>query len=171
MFLQKSIPLTYGSGQNRNCLFSSKLLSCTVNLGVITQEKHLCRFYKKIHAIKSFFLGGGWYVIMIASCGRGVEGVVPDDYEFYLPEYVGHGFAKMVIKTISIATNLDPGPFQSVNYSTHLCIHIIKRRDKGISQIVKTQESNGYHKTSLDGSGCCRFCRLPCTCTGSSCTW
>ena len=125
---------------------------------------------------------------MIASCGRGVEGVVPDDYnitrggrgalgtpdsdyEFYLPEYVGHGFAKMVIKTISIATNLDPGPFQSVNYSTHLCIHIIKSRDKGISQIVKTQESNGYHKTSLDGSGCCRFCRLPCTCTGLSCTW
>ena len=91
---------------------------------------------------KVFFLGGGWYVIMIASCGRGVEGGVPDDYnitrgegalgtpdsdyEFYLPEYVGHGFAKMVIKTISIATNLDPGPFQSVNYSTHLCIHIIK---------------------------------------------
>ena len=26
------------------------------------------------------FFGGGWYVIMIASCGRGVEGVVPDDY-------------------------------------------------------------------------------------------
>ena len=34
----------------------------------------------KVHAIKGFFLGGGWYVIMIASCGRGVEGVVPDDY-------------------------------------------------------------------------------------------
>ena len=45
------------------------------------------------------------------------------DYEFYLPEYVGLGFANMVIKTTSIATNLDPGPFQSVNYSTHLCIH------------------------------------------------
>ena len=29
---------------------------------------------------KVFFLGGGCYVIMIASCGRGVEGVVPDDY-------------------------------------------------------------------------------------------
>ena len=86
---------------------------------------------------------------MIASCGRGVEGVVPDDYnitrgggalrtpdseyEFYPPEYVGHSFAKMVIKTISIATNLDPGPFQSVNYSTHLCIHIINSEDKGIS--------------------------------------
>ena len=59
---------------------------------------------------KVFFLGGGWYVIMIASCGRGVEGVVPDDYnitwgegslgspesdyETYVPEYFGHGFAK-----------------------------------------------------------------------------
>merc|ERR1711954_518419 len=101
---------------------------------------------------------------MIASCGRGVEGVVPDvynitrggvgralrtpdsEYKFYPPEYVGHGFAKMVNKTISIATNLDPGPFQSVNYSTHLCIHIIKSKDIGKSQIVKTQESNGYHK-------------------------
>ena len=29
---------------------------------------------------KVFFWGGGCYVIMIASCGRGVEGVVPDDY-------------------------------------------------------------------------------------------
>ena len=136
--------------------------------GVITQGKTSLQVLQKIHAIKSFcFLGGGWYVIMIASCGRGVEGVVPDDYNITR----GPGFAKMVIKTISIATNLDPGPFQSVNYSTHLCIHIIKSRDKGISQIVKTQESNGYHKTSLDGSGCCRFCRLPCTCTGLSCTW
>ena len=90
----------------------------------------------------------------------GALGTPDSDYEFYLPEYVGHGFAKMVIKTISIATNLDPGPFQSVNYSTHLCIHIIKSRDKGISQIVKTQESNGFHKTALGGSGCCRLCRL-----------
>ena len=154
--------------------------------GYYTRKNIFAGFTKNPCNQKSFF-GGGWYVIMIASCGRGVEGVVPDDYnitrgggalrtpdsdyKFYLPEYVGHGFAKMVIKTISIATNLDPGPFQSVNYSTHLCIHIIKSRDKGISQIVKTQESNGYHKTSLDGSGCCRFCRLPCTCTGLSCTW
>ena len=57
------------------------------------------------------------------SHGGGALGTPDSDYEFYLPEYVGHGFAKMVIKTISIATNLDPGPFQSVNYSTHLCIH------------------------------------------------
>ena len=121
-------------------------------------------------------MGGEWrglcLMITISHGGGGGGSQDPDsDDEFYLPEYVGHGFAKMVIKTISIATNLDPGPFQSVNYSTHLCIHIIKSRDKGISQIVKTQESNGYHKTSLDGSGCCRFCRLPCTCTGLSCTW
>ena len=84
------------------------------------------------------FLGGGWYVIMIASCGRGVEGVVPDDYnitwgggalgtpdsdyEFYLPEYVGHCFAKMVIKTISIATNIDPGPILSVSLIARLMI-------------------------------------------------
>ena len=81
MFLQKSIPLTYGSGQNRNCLFSSKLLSCTVNLGVITQGKtSLQVLQKNLCNQKLFFLGGGWYVIMIASCGRGVEGVVPDDY-------------------------------------------------------------------------------------------
>ena len=33
---------------------------------------------------QKFFLGGGWYVIMIASCGRGVEGVVPDDYTITL---------------------------------------------------------------------------------------
>ena len=48
--------------------------------GVITQGKTPLQVLQKIHAIKSFFLGGGWYVIMIASCGRGVEGVVPDDY-------------------------------------------------------------------------------------------
>ena len=136
--------------------------------GYYTRKNIFAGFTKNPCNQKLFFLGGGrWYVIMIASCGRGVEGVVPDDYNITR----GPGFAKMVIKTISIATNLDPGPFQSVNYSTHLCIHIIKSRDKGISQIVKTQESNGYHKTSLDGSGCCRFCRLPCTCTGLSCTW
>ena len=50
------------------------------NSGVITQGKTSLQVLQKIHAIKSFFLGGGWYVIMIASCGRGVEGVVPDDY-------------------------------------------------------------------------------------------
>ena len=47
--------------------------------GVITQGKTSLQVLQKIHAIKSFFWGG-WYVIMIASCGRGVEGVVPDDY-------------------------------------------------------------------------------------------
>ena len=82
-------------------------------------------------------MGGEWkglcLMITISHGGRGgALGTLDSDYEFYLPEYVGHGFAKMVIKTISIATNLDPGPFQSVNYSTHLCIHIIKSRDKGI---------------------------------------
>ena len=51
---------------------------------------------------------------MIKSC--------ESDYEIYVPEYFGHGFAKkvkmdegntdvVVIKTISIATNLEPGPF------------------------------------------------------------
>ena len=72
-------------------------------------------------------------------------GTPESDYEFYVPEYVGHGVAKkvktdegntevvVVIKTISIATNLDPGPFQSLNYSTHLSIHIINSQDKGIS--------------------------------------
>ena len=59
-------------------------------------------------------------------------GTPESDYEIYVPEYFGHGFARkvktdegnievvVVIKTISIATNLNPGPFQSVDYSTHL---------------------------------------------------
>ena len=72
-------------------------------------------------------------MITISHGGGGALGTPDSDYEFYLPEYVGHGFAKMVIKTISIATNLDPGPFQSVNYSTHLSIHIIDSQEKGIS--------------------------------------
>ena len=52
-----------------------------MNLGVITQGKTSLQVLQKNPCNqKLFFLGGGWYVIMIASCGRGVEGVVPDDY-------------------------------------------------------------------------------------------
>ena len=75
-------------------------------------------------------------MITISHEGGGALGTPESDYEFCLPEYVGHGFAKkvkmdegntevvVVIKTISIATNLDAGPFQSVNYSTHITVFI-----------------------------------------------
>ena len=43
-------------------------------------RKNIFAGFTKNPCNQKFFLGGGWYVIMIASCGRGVEGVVPDDY-------------------------------------------------------------------------------------------
>ena len=60
--------------------------------------------------------GGGCAWWLQYHMGGGALGTPDSDYEFYLPEYVGHCFAKMVIKTISIATNIYPGPILSVNY-------------------------------------------------------
>ena len=48
--------------------------------GYYTRKTSLQVLQKNPCNQKFFFGGGGWYVIMIASCGRGVEGVVPDDY-------------------------------------------------------------------------------------------
>ena len=47
--------------------------------GYYTRKNIFAGFTKNPCNQKQIF-GGGWYVIMIASCGRGVEGVVPDDY-------------------------------------------------------------------------------------------
>ena len=43
-------------------------------------RKNIFAGFTKNPCNQKFFFGEGWYVIMIASCGRGVEGVVPDDY-------------------------------------------------------------------------------------------
>ena len=43
-------------------------------------RKNIFAGFTKNPCNQKFLLGGGWYVIMIASCGRGVEGVVTDDY-------------------------------------------------------------------------------------------
>ena len=51
--------------------------------GYYTRKNIFAGFTKKSMQSKVFF-GGGWYVIMIASCGRGVGGVVPDDYNITL---------------------------------------------------------------------------------------
>ena len=84
------------------------------------KEKHLCRFYKKSVQLKSLGGVGGDVCLMITISHGGALGTPNSDYEIYVPEYFGHGFAKkvkmdegntevvVVIKAISIGLRLAP---------------------------------------------------------------